>query len=68
MKFSPIRHPCPLGDKARLYFKPLADGRLQCTQCNKPVKDLAGCTPEQITEYVKANPGTCIVLGRQKMA
>ena len=65
MKLSPVRYPCPLGDKARLYFKPLADGRLQCTQCAKPVKDLAGCTPEQITEYVKANPGTCIVLGRQ---
>lgn len=64
MKLSPIRHPCPLGNKARLYFKPMADGRLMCTQCAKPVKDLSGYTEAQIVEYIRANPGTCVSLGR----
>ena len=66
MRLTPIRHPCPLGDKARLFFEPMADGRLHCTQCSKPVKDLAGQTPEQVAEYVRANPGTCVVLGRPR--
>lgn len=66
MKLSPIRHPCPLGDKARLYFKPLGAGRFRCTRCDKPVQDLAGCTDSQIADYIRANPGTCIVLGPAK--
>lgn len=66
MKLSPIKHPCPLGDKAKLYFKPLDDGRLHCTQCAKPVKDLSGCTPEQVSDYIRANPGTCILVSPPK--
>ncbi len=66
MRLTPIRHPCPLGEKARLFFKPMPDGSLHCTQCAKPVKDLAGQTPEQVAEYVRANPGTCVVLGRPR--
>lgn len=62
MKMHPIRHPCPLGDKARLYFKPLPGGRHLCTQCDKPVVDLSGRTPGEIAEYARLNPGTCITL------
>jgi hypothetical protein len=65
MKLTPIRHPCPLGEKARLYFKPLADGRLQCGMCNKPVKELVGCSADEIAKYITDNPGTCIILGRK---
>lgn len=59
-KFTPIRHPCPLGAMGPLYFSRQADGGLHCRKCAKPVADLAGQTLEQVRQFVAANPGKCI--------
>ena len=62
MKLHPISHPCPLGNKAKLYMKPMPDGRLLCTQCTKPVKDLSGIPQAEIDAFIRDNPGTCVIM------
>jgi hypothetical protein len=55
--------PCPVASRAGSIFSGTSDASTNCEHCEKKVAILAGKSLLEIAAYMKANPGSCIVIG-----
>jgi hypothetical protein len=55
--------PCPVASRAGSIFSGTSDASTNCGHCEKKVAILAGKSLLEIAAYMKANPGSCIVIG-----
>jgi len=55
--------PCPVADQANSIFKNTTPDSTHCEHCDKKVAILAGKSLLEINAFMKANPGSCIVIG-----
>jgi hypothetical protein len=55
--------PCPVFDQASSIFTDATASSTHCTRCEKKVAILAGKTLLEISEFMRSNPGSCIIIG-----
>ena len=55
--------PCPVASRAGSIFSGTTDASTNCDHCERKVAILAGKSLLEIAAYMKANPGSCIVIG-----
>jgi len=55
--------PCPVASQAGSIFTGTNGSSTHCEHCEKRVAILAGKSLLEIAAYMKANPGSCIVIG-----
>ena len=55
--------PCPVADRAASIFTNTNASSTHCEHCERKVAILAGKSLLEIAAYMKANPGSCILIG-----
>jgi hypothetical protein len=55
--------PCPVAKQANSIYTRTTTDSTHCEHCDRKVEILAGKSLLEINAFIKANPGSCIVIG-----